>query len=289
MILLLVVLWAGTGRAADAPAAAVASPAETAGIRRFADELFQRGDWFRAATEYLRAASYDPAAPDVHELEFKAALCAYRAGQWTEARRRLLDLGRVSSTELSGRCTWLAAASSYRLGDYETARTLGGRIRSGPPGSPLLDRAAYLEGLSGLHLYDWPGARSAFGAVPPASPLAGSAGSLAALVDDGARLRPRNPWITAGLSAVVPGLGQVASGYVWDGLSALVLAGGSAAILAAGIHRNDPALKGVGAALLAVFYPANVFGGANAAGRRTREERRRLLEEADRRSTLSLE
>jgi len=256
-------------------------------VRKFADELFDQGDWFRAATEYLRAASYDPAAPDAGELTFKAALAAYRAGQWADARRRLTALAEVSATGLADRCRFLAAASSFRLEEYETARLLAGRARAGDGG--LLDRAAYLEGLSDLRLGNWPDARSAFGAVPPASPLRGSAGALAGLADRGGRLARGSAWLGAGLSALVPGLGQVAYGYVWDGLSALLVTGGSAALLAAGIQRDNATLRAVGAACLMVFYPANVFGGANAPGRRFREERRRLLDEAGRLSTLSLE
>jgi hypothetical protein len=277
----LLVLAVCSGTAADA-----APAPDTAEVRRFADELFSQGDWFRASTEYLRAASYDPGASDARELGFKAALCAYRAGQWAEARRRLLDLARVSATELADRCRYLGAASSYRLEDYETARLLAAQVA---PGSPVFDRASYLGGLSDLNLERWPDARAAFGAVPPGSSLASSAAGLAGLTDRGPDLPRRSPWVTAGLSAVVPGLGQIVSGYVWDGLSALLLTGGSAAILAAGVDRDNAALKGTGAVLLAIFYPANVYGGANAAGRRNREARRRLLDDAARRSTLSLE
>ena len=281
MTLLLLLLAVASARAENA-----APPPDTAAVRRFADELFSQGDWFRASTEYLRAASYDPGGPDAGELRFSAALCAYRAGQWGEARRRLMDLSRASATELADRCRYLGAASSYRLKEYETARQLAAQVA---PGSPVFDRAAYLGGLSDLQLERWPDARAAFGAVPPASPLASSAAGLAGLADRGQDLPRRSPWVTAGLSAVVPGLGQIASGYVWDGLSALLLAGGSAAILAAGVDRDNASLKAAGGVLLAIFYPANVYGGANAAGRRNREARRRLLDDAARLSTLSLE
>ncbi|MEK7476360.1 MAG: hypothetical protein AAB152_12110 [Candidatus Coatesbacteria bacterium] len=291
LLLALALAGPGAGISAEAeaprPASPAGMPAGPAAVRRFADELFARGDWFRAATEYLRAASYDPAAPDAGELTFRAALAAYRAGQWTEARRRLLELGEVSAPELAGRSRYLAAAASYRAGDWDDARILAGRARAGS--SAISDRAAYIEGLSDLQLGRWPDARAAFGAVPPASGLAGSAGALAGLADRGARLPHPSPWVTAGLSAVVPGLGQIVSGYVWDGLSALLLTGGSAALLAAGVHRDNSALQAAGAAGLAIFYPANVFGGANAAGRRTRDARHRLLDDAGRLSTLSLE
>lgn len=260
--------------------------APTGAIQRFADELFSQGDWFRASTEYLRAASYDPASPDAPELGFKAALCAYRAGQWTEARRRLLELARASATELADRCRYLGAASSYRLKEYETARQLAAQVQTG---SAVFDRASYLRGLADLNLERWPDARAAFGAVPPASALASSAAGLAGLADRGPDLPRRSPWVTAGLSAVVPGLGQIVSGYIWDGLAALLLTGGGAAILAAGVDRDNASLKATGGVLLTVFYPANVYGGANAAGRRNRQARRRLLDDAAGRSTLSLE
>ncbi len=279
-ILALTCLVAGLARAADDPAA----------LRRFADERFTAGDWFRAATEYLRAASYDPSAPDHDELLFKAARCAYRAERYAESRRDLIALaGMTSSTELADRCRFVAAAASFRLKEFDTARELAADTRERSPGSALRDRLAYLQGWSALHAGHWNAAQGAFSSVTDPSPLAPSARDLAALSERGMKRTSRSPWLTGTLSALVPGLGQAVSGYPWDGLSAMLLVGGGAALVSAGLDRDKDAYTTAGIVVLFAFYPANIWGGANAATRADRQHRRRLLDDADRLSTLSLE
>src|SRR5687767_3300546 len=168
----------------------VASRAEdVASIHRFADERFAAGDWFRAATEYLRAASYGPAAPDRDELLFQAARCSYRAERYAESRRDLIALaGTTSSTELADRCRFVAAAATFRLKEFESARELAADTRERSPGSALRDRLAYLQGWSALHAGRWNDAQGAFSSVTDPSPLASSARDLAALAGRGTKL-----------------------------------------------------------------------------------------------------
>jgi len=271
-------------------AGAGAPAAEPGDLRRFADERFAAGDWFRAATEYLRAASYDPAAPDHDELLFKAARSAYRAGRYAESRRDLIALAaQTSATELGERSRFVAAAASFRLDEFAAAAALAADTRAGSANSPLRNRLAYLEGWSALHAGRWNQAAGAFAAVAEPDPLAASAADLGHLADRGERLRPRSAWLTGILSAVVPGLGQAVSGYPWDGLSAMLLVGGGAALVAAGLDRHRDGLTTAGIVVLTAFYPANVWGGANAAVRADRRDRKELLDSADRLSALSLE
>jgi len=287
LLLLLAAAWPLHARPALAAAPA---PDPAMRERRFADELFARRDWYRAATEYLRVLSLDPDSPDAPETSFKAALCSHRAGRHAEAGAMLTELAsRVSSTELMDRCRLYLAAGRYLDGAWEDARAACVMARQASPGSVHGDRLAYLEGLSRVQLADWAAARAAFDAVPPSSALRPTAVELAALADRGARAVDHRPWADGAASAVVPGLGQILCGYHWDGLSALALTGASIAIAAEGFHRHSGRLETVGLVLCGIWYPANVLGGANAARRANRAARAALGEEAGRRSALSLE
>ncbi len=211
---------------------------------RFADDLATHHEWAAARTEYLRLAFARPDGSEARIAHRRAAACAYRLDQFT-----------------------MAAAEAAAL-------------HATPPGH---DEGAVrmLEAMALLHLARWEEARATLAAIPASDPKVDRAGALDGLAGRGAALRPDSPWLTGGLSAAVPGLGQIVAGYPWDGLSALLLTGASAAVLAEGLRRNRPGLAAGGAVLLAIWYPANIWGGANAARRAHRQARAELLESAD--------
>lgn len=279
------------GLLAGVPSAGRAAAQEPAALnRRFADELFARGEWYRAATEYERVASYEPAAPDILELRFRVALCSHRAGRHAEAERAFAALAAAtSSTELQDRCRLYIGAGKYVSGAFADAHAVCAAARAASPASPHADRLAYLDGLSLLHERAWTAARAAFDAVPASSSLRSSGAALADLADHGAAAPLHRPWADGALSAVVPGLGQIVCGYHWDGLSALLLTGASIAVAAEGFRRHSGRLETAGLVLCAVWYPANILGGANAARRANRAAHEVLMVTADRLSTLSLE
>jgi len=279
------------GLLAGLPSAGRAAAQEPAALnRRFADELFARGEWYRAATEYERVASYEPAAPDILELRFRVALCSHRAGRHAEAERAFAELAAAtSSTELQDRCRLYIGAGRYQAGAFADAHVACTGALTLSPGSPHVDRLRYLDGLSLLHMGEWKASSAAFGSVPETSALITSAVSLNVLAGLGAMRSPDSPWVTGALSAVVPGLGQISCGYFWDGLSALLLTGASIAVAAEGFRRHSGRLETAGLVLCAVWYPANILGGANAARRANRAAHEVLMVTGDRISTLSLE
>jgi hypothetical protein len=258
--------------------------------RQFADDLFAHRDWYRAATEYLRVLSIDPDSAQAPETAFKAALCSHRAGRHTEAEGLFAALAaRASSTELQDRCRLYIAAGKYLDGAWDDVHTACALARTASPDSVHGDRLAYLDGLSRIQAGEWAAARAAFAAVPVASALRPSALELSALTDRALQAAPHRPWATGLASAIVPGLGQVLCGYHWDGLTALLLTGASAAITADGFRRHSGRLETVGFVLTGIWYPANILGGANAARRANRADRTAVTAAAGRLSTLSLE
>ncbi len=271
--------------------AAFAEPKTESGhLREFAEGLFSQGEYFRAATEYMRMLSYHPAPPEADEIKFKIALCSYKAQRHGESAHQFARLAVLtSSTELKDRCQLMAAASRYQEQAYGDAFAICDQALVNSPESRHRDRLSYLKGLSLLHLTRWEEAREVFGTVPAASTLAGSATDLGALAARATHLPHRRPWVTGVLSALVPGLGQITCGYYWDGLSALALSGASLAIAVAGIQKDNNTLKATGFSLFGLWYTASIYGGVNAASRYNRQAAVKLLAEADATSTLSLD
>ncbi len=271
-------------------AAAPAAAEESARIEAFADSLFEQGEYFRAATEYLRLLSYEPGRADADELRLNVARCSFKAGRFTEAGVVLSGLiPAVSSTILREDCRLLLAASRFRLDEHAAAVNLCDESLSRSPAPEYRDRFVYLKGLSLLNLGRPREAGDAFAAVPASSPFSASAGRLRSLAESGATTRRARPWLTGTLSALVPGMGQIACGYSWDGLAAMALTGAGLAIGISGVRRDDSGTAAAGFALFTVWHSANIYGGANAARRLNAARRHRLLAEAGALSTLSLD
>jgi hypothetical protein len=101
--------------------------------------------------------------------------------------------------------------------------------------------------------------------------------------------RRLSPLATGTMSLLVPGLGQAVGGYGWDGFTAFLMSAGSLAIGLAGAERGDRGMATTGYALFALWHPANIIGGANAARRANRRAEERAISRADSLSMLSLE
>lgn len=260
-------------------------------IRVFADELLETGEYYRAATEYRRLLSYFQfARSEREELRFRVAQCSFRASRFDEAGRLLATLAADSeSPELRDDCLLLLAACRMRLFDYAGSLEVAREAEEAAFSTPYRSRFAHLAGLSLLHLDRPREAREAFASIPDKDPLGPSSRRLEQTSRRAENLPHFRPLLTGLLSALVPGLGQMACGYFWDGLAALAVTGTSLAIGVAGHQRDDSSLAAAGFTLFGVWHAGNIYGGANAARRANRQARERMLAAARAQSTLSLE
>ncbi len=259
--------------------------------RIFADELLETGEYFRAATEYRRLLSYFQfTRSERQELRFRVAQCSFRASRFDEAGGLLTVLAaEAESPKLRDDCLLLLAACRMRLSDYAGALEAVREAETAAFSASYRNRFAYLAGLSLLHLDRPQEALGAFSSIPDDDPLGSSSRRLEETSRRAGDLPHFRPFLTGALSALVPGLGQMACGYFWDGLAALAVTGTSLAIGVAGRQRDDPSLAAAGFTLFGVWHAGNIYGGANAARRANRQARERLLATARAQSALSLE
>jgi len=276
--------------ASTALGASTTPPTDTLKIQSFADQLFDQEEYFRASTEYMRIISFQPGRPDEEQIKFRIAQCSYRAGRYDEATQAYMRLAvATTSTDMVDRCRLVMAACRYRQDDFPSAAADCSRAIYASPKSPLLDRFTYLKGLSQVHTGDWRRAFNSFAAVPGESPLSPSSRELGVLCVRVPKERRFSPLATGTMSLLVPGLGQTFCGYGWDGFTAFLLSAGSLAIGLAGTERGDRGMATAGYTLFALWHPANIIGGANAARRANHRAEERAISRADSLSMLSLE
>lgn len=265
--------------------------AEAPKLRTFADELFEAGEYFRAATEYRRLLSYfSPSGKERDELFFRVAQCSFRAERFDEAARLFAGLAaEAESPRLRDDCFLLLAASRMRLHDYAGSLEVADAARTAASSAAHRSRFAYIAGLSLLHLDRPRDAGAVFASIPGADPLGPSSRRMEKTARRAEKLPRFSPLATGFLSTLVPGLGQMACGYFWDGLAALTVTGASLAIGMAGRQRDNDSLAAAGFTLFGVWHAGNIYGGANAARRANRQARERLLATARAQSALSLQ
>lgn len=268
-----VVALAAPARAApDAPSSAT-PPSPPSGsppsgsppsFLELADRLRGAGSYSECVVEALRHASD---RPDDREAGFeRAALCLSLAGRYVDARRVMLALPSLG-TPLSGVGRLRVCLTEVFLPRDAAEAACPALVSDGDAEPALRARTRHTLVMRDLHAARWDDARPALAREPPAP-------SDAVLTrwrrqdDEWLRahdaLPRKSPWLAAGLSAVVPGLGRVYTGRWQDGLVSFLLVGIPSALAAQGFHEDGEAsVRGwILASTAALFYAGNVYGSA---------------------------
>lgn len=246
---------------------------DAASLLSFADALFDQGDHYRAVTEYKR---YLHSAPDGSQAP-RAALRigeSYLAGErWQQADRALLRVEELyAGSAEAGRARMLWGESPYRRQAWaEARRRLGSLLLDG--GEPRWQtRARYLLAWSFLEQWRLDAAGKEL------ERLSGKASeSLLAELPAFAEIPSKSPGLAGGLSAVLPGTGQLYAGRYRDAALSLLL---NAAFIVGAIESFDDGNEVVGSILVffeAGWYTGNIFNAVNSAHKFNRDEREKRL------------
>lgn len=161
------------------------------------------------------------------EARFYAALCAAHDGRYPLASQLLLPLGRDADPAIRNLCHLEQAGIGLLQHDVH-----------------CFDSCYAL-----LTLDDYR--------------IASEAKTLSAIRNE-FPLRDKSPWVAAGLSTVVPGLGKVYAGHIGEGISSFLLVGSLMSITAENAYKEGwnnwkTILFG---SLSAVFHISNIYGSA---------------------------
>jgi putative membrane protein insertion efficiency factor len=217
----------------------------------FADALTKQGDCARAETEYKRVAFLANAGEVGRWALIKTGNCYYRWKRWGESTRSFGEAASLSTTDADKNVAYFMAAASYfNDGKYEESSKIlercafGGRevpgqrdaVHDPDPqdagGGAQEIGAEKVQLLSGLCLMvsgDWEASKGRFANIVtdyPNSPNRNQALYLQWKAEEGAATVPqKHPNLAAGLSVVIPGLGQTYSGRYFDGFRHFVIDG----------------------------------------------------------------
>jgi tetratricopeptide (TPR) repeat protein len=217
LLLILLLVICGTARAEGLTPESMIS---------FADSLFERGDYYRAITEYERVIFYYPDHPLALTARFQIANSYFKGERFEQALELFRSLSREYPNDVIGRkAYYLVGETYYQKHDYIRAADVFELFIDTYPDDPQADAARVRIGWSHLRQGKWQEASADFGKVPPGSPLRPQAESLTAGAEQYPGLPTKSPTLAGGLSAVLPGAGQLYIDRPGDALVSFLLNG----------------------------------------------------------------
>ncbi|NIR33020.1 MAG: tetratricopeptide repeat protein, partial [Desulfuromonadales bacterium] len=209
----------------------------------FADALFAEGDYYRAITEYKRYLHHFPQGAEAPRAALEIGR-SYLAGGRYEQAEEAFDRVRLVYPETlpAQKAFLLRAQSAYRQGDYSQARLLLEEGSDAGMAERFRARARYLLAWSYLEEARLEEAKKQLQRLAGETPRQLSA-KLPAFAD----LPRKSPKLAGGLSAVLPGAGQLYVGRPRDAALAFLL---NAAFILGIVESFDDGNEVVGAILL---------------------------------------
>ncbi len=235
-------------------------------ILRFAESLYQEGDFLRAAIEYRRYLSvFSPPNDEADKTLLRIAICYRLGGQADAALTYFQKLIRESAAHqqcseaiIQSGLTW------FSLGKYDAAaKFLASADFRSEEDAVYRQKKNALIGASLLMQSRWREAQAQLSSLPPEE-LSSLESSLKSLSVKGTKLPHKSPFFGGALSAIVPGLGRIYAKRTFDGLYSLVTIGLAGWQAYDGFHKGGVAsFKGwVFGILGSVLYIGNIYGSA---------------------------
>ena len=195
-------------------------------VRRFADFLFKKGDYLRAAGEYQRCIFFEP--DDSEEIHYKVALC-YRLGGKPEEAIRAFQTFLHAHPD-----SWLSNGAYYQIGvSYFLLEQFPQSISYLDAALPrITDEPHHAEsqeliGLSYLMQRRWLEADEVFNGLGELE--VAEIRTRAKLYHDfamqGTQLPKRSPYLAGFFSTLIPGTGRLYTGRIGDAVTSLLTVG----------------------------------------------------------------
>ncbi len=243
---------------------------------RFAELLESKGEFERAAVEYLRFEHENAHDPAARLALYRAGRCYERAEKWGMAKGLYLELqtGDIQDS-LSDAAIYRTALTKFMLGDLNMALQWTEKAIQLPQ---LENAASYLDGWIYFYARDYSTAANSFEKIE-SNGLDSSARFMLSMSEIGETLPVRSPYLAASMSAIVPGLGRAYCGRWGDALVNLIAVGGT--IGGAYLLRDEDRSFAVGLAFTgAILYGGNIYGSFTGAKWFNEEKNRELYRDA---------
>lgn len=246
---------------------------------KYADMLFEKKQYLKAAEEYQRFAFFFPNHPNRRAATFKsgesfllaknidAALLAFKSLSTAEP----LDKLATESFFKMAECYMLKNAPSHAVVQLNNLIMLS-------EDTAIKDRAYFVMGWVHIEQTDWSAAKSTFDRISPAGRKQYELNKLdKALV--GAETIPTKDPVLSGTLSIVPGAGQLYCHRYEDAFFAFVV---NVGLIWAAYDAFDNEQYGLGGLLSFVgfgFYTGNIYGAVNDAHKFNRLEKRKFIDQ----------
>lgn len=252
-------------------------PAEK--MMSFADHLFAEGDYYRAITEYERVIFFYPDQPQAKTARFQIAYSYFKGEKFNLAIEKFRVLAQdYPEEELGRRSLFLVGEAYYQKHDYAEAAETFTRFIDSYPGAPAVDEARMKLGWSYLRQGNWQEAAEEFQKVPAGSGLRPQAEELAAAARSYPDIPKKSPALAGGLSAVLPGAGQLYVGRLNDAAASFLLNGAFIWATAESFRHHNTATGGILLFFESGWYVGNIYNAVSSAHKYNRRSEQQLMD-----------
>lgn len=244
----------------------------------FARYLYLNGEYYRAATEYMRLLFHSTDTSSMIQLRRNIALCYYSGADYDGFTSYLdmnRDFFRIDPLIKSEMELYLAKTYYHRQKYYNAINTLtwisSDRVKfSG-------DEIQFMLGLSYARIYDWDAAYTHLRLIQDFSPRKKTADDFCRAVESARLLPTRQPWLAGVFSAVIPGAGYLYCDRPGTALISFVVNGLFIWTVRDALHSHQYGLASAAAFLGAGWYVGNIAGSADAANKCNSEVRNQFV------------
>ncbi len=257
-------------------------------LLRFADQLLQEGEYFRAITEFRRFRFDYPGDPRQAMALFRIGQAYYRGQQYPEALQTFRDVAQTYPETPYGRQAWLWQGESLlQQTQYDAAEQSYTAYIERHANASDLPYAHYQRGWTLLYRRQWQAAASELQRITDTSPLYPAAQQLAMEAREGSERPKKSPFLAGALSTVLPGAGQLYNGRLGDAVLTFLLNGLFIAGTIEAIQHDQLAIAGVLSFFEAGWYGGNVYSAVNGAHKHNRRADEALLQDLERRFRMT--
>ena len=246
---------------------------------QFAEQYFQRGEYYRAIGEYERFIYLFPHAHEVELAKYRIGLSYLRGEHYEQAIQAFYALIEEHQDTTYAFKSYLEISRAYvRLNRYAMALTTLNNLITIVPDRTLRDEAHYLRAWVYLEMGLWNKAAESFEKVSPQNREEFQVEQILVKLKEEVPIKTKNPTL-AGLLAVVPGAGHLYCRRKRDALISFLLNG---AMIYAAYEAFDNDLVAIGAIIALFelgFYAGNIYSAVSSAHKYNRDAKDRFLDE----------
>ncbi|ACL06813.1 conserved hypothetical protein [Desulfatibacillum aliphaticivorans] len=239
----------------------------------FAESNFSQGEYYRAVSEYRRFLYFFPNDDRAPQAALRIGQSYYLGQDYEEAQKALKSMAaQYPQSPLAAEASLLICQCSVKIQDYEEARTcLSDVVQNAGPGE-LAQKARYDAGWVYVLEGDFNAAAGVFKGMDRSVWDKYRIPALVAEIDKAGDLQYKSPG-TAGVLAVVPGLGHVYTNRYQDAAIAFLL---NAGLIIAAYESFDNDQEALGSVIGVVgfgFYAGNIYSAASSAHKYNRRQK----------------